>query len=570
MCIFRTLLLALFAAAIVPARTMTVTLLATTDLHGNLLPYDFFTARPVPRGLAKIATMVEQIRTENPNVILIDCGDTIQGAPLESVYQHYVRYGKMPLGLPLPSPLDGDPMMRAMNYLKYDAMVVGNHEYNFGVKNLAKAREDAKFPLLSANTHVALGAGKPFDAYLLKNVSGLKVVIVGVTTPAIPMWEEPSNIQGYTFSPGKDAVAAAVADARSKYQPDIVIVAGHAGLGRDLKTGEFESGGASGENMMYDVAAGVPGIDAVVFGHTHGQLETGLIGNVILMQPKNWGMSLGRMDFTLDDSSGTWKIVSKTSKLLPVTRDTPEDPKLVEMAQPYFKAAEEYLSSPVATAPEPLSSQFSRVEDTALIDAIQQVQLADAKADVSFTSAFNVGVKVPAGPVTVREIAALYLYDNMLLAIDGNGRMVREALENAARYFLPCEGDCSQADLINKKMAGFNFDMAQGVEYEVDLSQPLGSRIRNLRWKGKPLDPDQPLRIAVNNYRAGGSGGYTMFRGAKVLWRSTEEIRDLMVDYYIARKALPAKPDGNWRIVPEAARTALGRDAAADRTPNTK
>jgi 2',3'-cyclic-nucleotide 2'-phosphodiesterase (5'-nucleotidase family) len=560
--IFDTLCLALLAALASPAKNVTVTLLATTDMHGNLLPYDFYTARPVPRGLAKIATLVEQVRRENPNTVLIDCGDTIQGTPLESVYQQYVRTNKLPLGLRPPAPLQGDPMMRAMNYLKYEAMVLGNHEFNFGLKNLDQARAQARFPYLSANTTVEPGAGKPFDRYIVRRIAGLNVAIVGVTTPGIPMWEEPDHIRGYRFLPGKEAVASAVAEVRSNYHPDIVIVAGHAGLGRDLKTGAPEGGELGGENMMYDVAAGVPGIDAIVFGHTHGQLASGTVGGVLVMQPKNWAISLGRMDFTLDDASGRWQIVKKTSTLIPVADSTPADPHLVQMAQPYFKAAEEYLNARVAEAAKPLSSEFARVRDTAIIDAIQQVQLEDAKADVSFTAAFNVRVNVPKGPVTVREIAALYLYENTLLAIEGNGRMVREALENAARYYLPCEGDCSHANLINPRIPGFNFDIAQGVEYEIDLSQPAGHRIRNLRWRGKPLSDSQPLRIAVNNYRAGGSGGYTMFRGAKVLWRSTREIRDLIVDYYIARKSMPSEPDNNWRIEPAAARTALEREAA--------
>ncbi len=560
--IFRVAYLALLAIAAAPAKTVTVTLLATTDLHGNLLPYDFYTARPAPRGLAKIASMVQQIRDENPNTLLIDCGDTIQGTPLESVYQHYVQTGKMPLGLSLPAPLPADPMMLAMNYMKYDAMVLGNHEFNFGLENLDKARSEAHFPILSANTVVEPGAGRPFPRYLVRKLAGVNVAIVGLTTPGIPMWEEPAHIRGYRFLPLKNAAAEAVGEVRAKYNPDVVIVAGHAGLGRDLKTGAVESSEVPGENSLYDVAADVPGIDAIVFGHTHQQLASGTIRNVLLMQPKNWGISLGRMDFTLDDSSGHWKIVNKTSVLLLVTDETPVNAHLVELAQPYLKAAEEYLTAPVARADSPLSSEYARVRDTAVIDAIQQVQLADAEADVSFTAAFNVRVKVPKGPVTVREIAALYLYENTLLAIDGSGRMVREALENAARYFLPCEGDCSHAGLINQRIPGFNFDIAQGVDYEIDLSRPAGERIRNLRWHGKPLSDDQPLRIAVNNYRAGGSGGYTMFRGAKVLWRSTEEIRDLIIDYYTARKVMPSAPDNNWRIQPEAARQALEREAA--------
>lgn len=554
--------LAFLTISAIQAKTVTVTLLVTTDLHGNLLPYDFYTAKPVPRGLAKIATLIRQIREETPNVVLIDCGDTIQGAPLEGVYQHYVQSSKMPLNLPLPEPLNGDPMMRAMSYLKYDAMVVGNHEYNFGLKNLTKARSDASFPMVSANTHVAEGAGKAFAPYLLKDVAGVKVAVVGITTPAIPMWEEPSHITGYTFSPIKESVASTVADLRKIKQPDVVIVAAHAGLGRDLKSGTRETGEMHGENSMYDVAENVSGIDAIVFGHTHEQLPEGHIGSVLLMQPKNWGISLGRMDFTLDDSSGTWRVTNKTSHLIPVDATTLVDTKLQELAQPYYKAAEAYLSAPVATANQPLTSEFARVRDTALVDAIHEVQLKFAKADVSFTSAFNTRVKVPKGPVTVRELAALYLYDNTLYAIEGTGRMVRDALENAARYYLPCKGDCSHDRLMSTKIAGFNYDMAQGVEYEIDLSQPEGQRVRNLKWKGKPLSDDQRLRIAVNNYRAGGSGGYSMFRGANVLWRSTEEIRDMMIDYYTSKKALPTAPDNNWRVEPESARVALEHEAA--------
>jgi 2',3'-cyclic-nucleotide 2'-phosphodiesterase / 3'-nucleotidase len=390
------------------------------------------------------------------------------------------------------------------------------------------------------------------------------VAIIGITTPGIPMWEEPEHIRGYTFASGTEAAAAAVAAVRAKYQPDLVIVAGHAGLGRDLKTGAPEISELAGENMMYDIASGVPGIDAIVFGHTHGQVAEARIGEVLVMQPKNWGISLGRMDFTLDDSSGEWRVTSKRSRLLPVTAAVSSDPELVALAEPYYMAAEAYLRTPVAQAKNSLSSRLARVRDTAIIDAVHQVQMHYAKADVSFTAAFNTRVYVPPGLVTVRDIAALYLYENMLLAVEGDGRMVREALENAARFFLECAGDCSRANLVDSRIPGFNFDIAQGVEYEINLSRPVGQRIQNLRFQGKPLEDDRKLRIAINNYRAGGSGGYTMFKDAPVLWRSTQEIRDLMVEYYTEHKLLPALPDENWRVIPEAARTALEHAASSD------
>ena len=443
-------------------------------------------------------------------------------------------------------------------------MVVGNHEFNFGLKNLNAARATAQFPWLSANTVAAKGAkAKPFQAYIVKTVDGVKVAVIGVTTPRIPMWEQPAHYKGYRFIPPKEAVKQAIAELKAREHPDLVILAAHAGLGHDLKTGAAEHGDLPGENSIYDLVADVPGIDALVFGHTHQQLASAHIGDVLVMQPKNWGMSLGRMDFQLDDSSGNWKVIGKTSRLIPVTEKTPVDESLTRMAKPYFEATERYLSSPVAQAPEALSSKQCRVQDTALVDAIQKVQTVYAKADVSFAACFNTNVHVPKGPVTVREIAALYLYDNTLFAIEGNGRMVREALENAARYYLPCSGECSGGPLLNRRMPGFNYDMADGVDYQVDLSKPVGHRIQNLRYKGKPLADDTPLRIAVNNYRAGGSGGYTMFRDAKVLWRSREEIRDMIIDYYTQHGRLPAHADENWSVMPAQARHTLEREAAA-------
>ncbi len=559
------LISAVLLAALVRAKSVDVTLLATTDLHGNIYPYDFYTGKPSPRGLAKEATLIQKIRAENPNTILVDCGDVIQGAPLESVYQHYVKFGKLPLNLPLQAPLDGDPMMRAMNSLGYAAMVVGNHEFNFGLKNLSRARAEARFPWISSNIHVAPGAeNRPFEPYIVKEIAGIRIAIIGVTTPSVPMWDEPESYKGYEFLPGKVGVERALARLKADGKADLVVVAAHAGLGRDLKTGAKDSDDTPGENMIYDIAAGVPGIDAIVFGHTHQQLATARIGNVLLMQPKNWGMSLGRMDFRLEDSGGgRWRVVNKKSTLIPVTQSTPVDEAVLQMAKPYFDAAERYLRAPAAHSAADLDSTLCRVQDTPLVDAINIVQAADARADISFAACFNTNVRVREGPVTVREIAALYPYDNTLLAIRGTGKMVRLALENAARYFKQCEGECSSAPLIDHRFPGFNFDMASGVEYEIDLRRPAGERIRNLRYKGKPLSDDTPLRIAVNSYRGGGSAGYDMFRHAPVLWRSGDEIRDLIVQYFAQHGELPAQADNNWRILPAAAERELVREASA-------
>src|SRR5262245_10305621 len=244
--------------------------LATTDMHGNLFPVDYYdNDKPSSRGLVKVATLIRAARAANPNTLLVDCGDTIQGAPIEYVYQTYVRTGHLPVKLAFPAqPFAHDPMMLAMNALGYDAMALGNHEFNFGLKNLDRARADAHFPWLSANAELVSGSRKPFAHYLLKTVAGVKVAVIGVTTPAVPSWEKPENYAPFRFEPAKAAVEKSVAELRAlpaDRRPDLILVAAHAGLGRDPKTGMNRVDEVAGENQMYDVATGVPGIDAIVF-----------------------------------------------------------------------------------------------------------------------------------------------------------------------------------------------------------------------------------------------------------------------------------------------------------------
>lgn len=556
-----TLALALCLGVAPAAERVTITLLATTDLHGNVYPIDYFRNQPAARGLAKIATLVREARAANPHSLLIDCGDTIQGTPAEYLYQHYVRTGHLPLGLTPPEHFQISPTVLAMNLIGYDALVLGNHDFNYGLRCLDKARADSRFPWLSANTVAEPGSGRqPFAPYVLKTVAGVKIAIVGVTTPAIPVWEQPRNYRGYRFESPIDSVERALAALRAE-SPDVTIVAAHSGLGRDLKTGAAHTGSTPGESFVYDLATRVAGIDAIVFGHSHQELAGARIGRALVVQPRNGGTSLARLDFVLKRAGNRWKLLDKSSRLAPVRPGTQADEQILAAARPYHDLAQRYLSSVVTQTRQTLKAELGRVEDTALLDAIHQVQLHYAKADVSFGSMFNTRMVAPQGPVTVRQIAALYVYDNELFALEGTGKLVKDALENAARCFVSCRASaCSQPPLINSKVVGYNCDTAQGVEYEIDLTRPEGDRIRNLRWKGRPLQPDQKLRIAVNSYRAGGSAGYGMFRDAPVAWRSSEDIRQLIIDYYSGSRPLPEQPDGNWRILPETARETLRRE----------
>jgi 2',3'-cyclic-nucleotide 2'-phosphodiesterase/3'-nucleotidase len=387
---------------------------------------------------------------------------------------------------------------------------------------------------------------------------GVKIALIGVTTPAIPSWEKPEHFRDYRFRDAVGAVEETVSKLRAKEKPDLIIVAAHFGLERDPKTGATRTGGPKRENAVHEIATRVAGIDAIVFGHTHQQLEDARINGVLLIQPKNWGMSLGRIRFTLESNAGGgYRVLRKSGKLIPVTNADAADPAVLKMAAPYHEVTEQYLNSPVTRSPREMNASESRIEDTPIIDAVHRVQLQYAEADVSFASSFNPRAAIPKGPVTVRQIAALYIYDNELYAIEGTGKMVKDALENSARFYRTCPtAECTTGPLLNRAVIGYNYDMAQGVTYDVDLSRRPGNRIQNLRFRGEPLKPDQKLRIAVNNYRYGGSAGYSMFKGAPILWRSYEDIRELIIRYY-ASHPLPESADKNWRIVPAAARQVL-------------
>ena len=252
------------------------------------------------------------------------------------MYQRYVASGKLPLNLHLiGKPLQADPMMLGMNYLKYDAMAVGNHEYNYGLKNIDKARSEAQFPWLSANTKTLPNSGrKPFAPYIVKEVDGVKVGIIGITTPAIPTWEKPENYEGYSFVDGRHrGTRPPSTELRARHKPDvdssslrIVVSTGIRETARDIH---------SWENMATNLA-NIQGVDAIVFGHTHNQVEEYRIGDVLLTQPKNWGISLARLRIeTRIQTGGRLSRLSKSSKILPVDELIPKPiRKFMRMALP--------------------------------------------------------------------------------------------------------------------------------------------------------------------------------------------------------------------------------------------
>jgi 2',3'-cyclic-nucleotide 2'-phosphodiesterase/3'-nucleotidase len=514
-----------------------IVVLGTTDQHGNLFPVDYYTDKADNRGLAKIATLIKQVRKENKNVLLIDSGDTIQGTPLE--YYHNKKNNTPP-----------DPMMLAMNALAYDSMTVGNHEYNFGLKVLEKARSEAKFPWLSANTYDKGTSKTHYQPYIVKEVAGVRIAVLGLTTPGIPNWENAPNYAGLEFKEPLTEAKKWVPVLRGKERADVVVIAMHMGLEEDLRTGELNPGQVQNENEAIAIARQVPGVDLIFMGHTHRDVPSVVINGVQLLQANYWGHHLARTDLYLENDGVRWRVYARSARTIPVDDKVAADAELMKIGEPYDRETQAWLSRPIGESAADLTATEATFRDTAILDLVQKVQLEAGTADVSMVASFNEKARIAKGPVTVRDIAGLYIYENTLVVLEVTGQQVKDALEHSAKYFRPYEPGKSAGELVDENIPSYNFDIAEGVTYELNLAKPFGQRIENLQFRGKPLLPDQKLRLATNNYRVNGGGGYVMYKGAPVVSRSSQEIRELIIDWVERHKTIPTEPTNNWKIVP--------------------
>jgi 2',3'-cyclic-nucleotide 2'-phosphodiesterase/3'-nucleotidase len=480
--------------------------------------------------------LIKQIRKESSNVLLIDSGDTIQGAPLE--YYHNKENNQPP-----------DPMMLAMNELHYDAMTVGNHEYNFGLKVLEKARGEAQFPWLSANTYNKGTEETHYKPYIVKEIAGVRVGVLGLTTPGIPNWENAPNYAGLEFREPVSEAKKWVPVLREKERADVVVIAMHMGLEEDLRTGELNPGQVTNENEGVSIARQVPGVDLIFLGHTHREISSLYINGVLLTQANYWGRHLARADVYLENDGSKWHIFARSARTIPADDKLDPDPTILKIGEPYDRETQAWLSRPIGESAAELTAAEARFRDTAILDLIQRVQLEAGKADVSMAAVFNPEARIAKGSVTVRDIAGLYVYENTLVVIEVTGQQLKDALEHSAKYFRPYEPGKSPAELVDERIPAYNFDIAEGVNYVLNIAKPIGQRIENLQYRGKPLSPTQKVRLATNNYRVNGGGGYTMYKGAPVVYRSSQEIRELIIEWVERHKIIPTEPTNNWKIV---------------------
>lgn len=521
-----------------------ITILSTTDLHGNIYPIDYNTNQPDARGLARVATIVRQTRKEEPDLLLLDSGDTIQGTPL--TFYHARVNNKPP-----------DPMMTVMSAMGYDAMVVGNHEYEFGWDVLNKARSEARFPWLSANTYKK-GTDEPyFTPFIIKQVGGVRIGILGLTTPGMPSLDDPelyySKIEvREPFNEAKKWVAVL----RQKEKADIVIISMHMGIESDLRTGEKNPGQMPNENAAVAIAQGVAGIDAILMGHTHREVPSLYINGVLLAQAEKWGHFVARVDLFLEreNPAGRWKVAAKSARSIPVGDKVEPDAEVIQLAEPYHRETQEWLGRVIGESDVDLQAGEEQFRDTAILDLVQRVQLEAGRADVSMSMSLNSKARIPKGPVNIRDIIGLYEYEASPMVVEVTGIQLKDALEHSARHFGKYKPNTPVADLIDDRFPPYTYDVAEGVAYDLDISRPVGDRIRNMRFQGKPVTPTQKLRLATISFRVNGGAGYTMFKDARVISRSHKELRELIIDWVKRNHRIPTMATNNWRLLPETAR----------------
>lgn len=519
-----------------------IEIVGTTDVHGHIRPHTYFKGeQEEDLGLAKIATLLKRKRAANPHVVYVDSGDLLQGSPLADWFR---RHGG---GLEAV-----DPMIATLNLMGCAAWGVGNHDFNYGLEVLYKARADARFPFLAANVYRAGTDELQFDPYVILDVGGVRVGVIGAAPPGIAIWDR-------AFVSGRLEIRDIVAAFR-KYVPevrekgaDIVVGVPHTGLGGDGEYGPTYAGysaatGLPRENVGLVLAREIPGLDALFLGHTHQ--DVAMIENgVALVQAEMGAKRLACVRFVLEERSGRWAIVEKTPETLS-TQGIPADPDVLALTQDAHRGTLEYVNAPVATTSARWWTDCARLEDTALMDLIAEVQRARTGAQLSAVAAFTTEVELQPGPISIAQIAAIYPVENTLIAVEITGQQLRAFLEHSARYFAPYSPG---APAINRDIKGYNFDMVTGVDYDIDVTRPVGSRITRLEYQGRPVKDEDTFTMALNGYRQGGGGGYDMVRGAPVVYSREENVRELLIEYLREKKTIEPEEyfERNWQIVPE-------------------
>ncbi|MFE0640299.1 bifunctional metallophosphatase/5'-nucleotidase [Streptomyces sp. NPDC058877] len=538
-----------------PQKRYSFTVMGTTDLHGNVFNWDYFTDKEFDDkahndvGLAKISTLVNRVRAEKGrgNTLLIDAGDTIQGTQL-SYY-----YAKVDPITQAGGPVH--PMARAMNAIGYDAAALGNHEFNYGIPVLRKFEEQCDFPLLGANALDAKSlrpAFPPYSMHRLRTPHGkdVRVAVLGLTNPGIAIWDK-ANVTGKMVFPGLEEQAAKWVPKLRSMGADVVVVSAHSG---SSGTSSYGDQLPYVENAAGLVAEQVPGIDAILVGHAHTEIPEYRVTNeetgreVVLSEPLKWGQRLTLFDFDLVRERGRWVVEGVGARVLN-SNAVEEDPEITGLLAEEHREVVAYVNQVIGTSTEAMTTVEAPWKDEPIIDLINVVQAETVREGLaggahaglpvlSQASCFSRTARIPAGEVTIKDAAGLYPFENTLEARLLTGAQLKDYLEYSAKYYVqtPAGVPVDTAKLTNADgTPDYNYDAVSGLTYEVDIAKPVGSRIVGLAFEGRPLDPAAQFALAVNNYRASGGGAFPHVANAPQLWADSNEIRNTIIQWVKAK-----------------------------------
>ena len=571
----------------VEGQTVDVRILATTDLHTNLVNYDYYQDKPVETlGLAKTAVLIEKAKKENPNVLLVDNGDTIQGTPL-GTYKAIV------------DPVEkGEqhPMYAALQALGFEAGTLGNHEFNYGLDYLNRVIETAGMPLVNANVLDPATGKFIYQPYKIiektftdtqGRLTTVKIGVTGIVPPQILNWDK-ANLEGkVVVRDSVEAIRDIIPEMR-KAGADITLVLSHSGIGDD----KYEKGE---ENEGYQIAS-LPGVDAVVTGHSHAEFPSGngtgfyekypgvdgvngkINGTPVTMAGK-YGDHLGVIDLKLNYTDGKWKVTDSKGSIRKVdTKSNVADQRVIDIAKESHQGTINYVRQQVGITTAPITSYFSLVKDDPSVQIVNNAQLWYAKQELAGTpeanlpilsaaAPFKAGTRgdataytdIPAGPIAIKNVADLYLYDNVTAILKVNGAQLKEWLEMSAGQFNTIDPNNNQPqNLVNTDYRTYNFDVIDGVTYEFDITQPNkydregklanpnASRVRNLKYQGKEIDPNQEFIVVTNNYRS--NGNFPGVREASLNRLLNLENRQAIINYILAVKNINPSADQNWHF----------------------
>lgn len=539
-------------------REVKLKIVQTSDIHGNYFPYDFIQQKEAAGSLARVHAFVQKKREiYKDNLILLDNGDILQGQPT-AYYYNYMDTTSLHLAADM------------MNFMGYDAGNMGNHDVETGRAVFDRWAGDCRFPVLGANI-VETDTGRThFKPYEVLERDGVKIVVLGMITPAIPVWLSENLWQGLRFDDMEETARKWMPVIREKEHPDLVIGLFHAGREACLLGGKYR------ENASVDVARNVPGFDIVLTGHDHArfcQKVANVEGDsVLVMNPANNGVVVTNVDVTLKLRDG--KVVDKQIKgVLSQTKNYGISQEFMERFAPQEATIRDFVSKKIGRITETISTRPAYFGSSAFIDLIHSLQLAISGAEISLAAPLSYDAEIKEGDIHVNDMFNLYKYENMLYTMQLTGREVKGALEmsyalwtnqmqSADDHLLLLretrrEGAEDRASFRNYS---FNFDSAAGIIYTVDVTRLEGEKVNIVSMAdGSPFDLDRTYRVAVNSYRGNG-GGELLTKGAglsqdelkdRILTSTDKDLRYYLMNYIEQQKVVEPRALNQWKFVPE-------------------